>query len=578
MTVKTPIAMVAVLLAVLAFSAASAFAAPVTEKPTVDSESVSNVTPFNATLEAKVTSGDEATEYAFEYAKKATEIGTVSATTLGMGTLPGNLEEQTAVPAETGDVLTPGTTYYYRAVATNGTGTEDGVVESFTTEALQAPMIASERVEGVTHTSAVLLASVDPEYQNTTFQFRFGPAPAYGLLAPAIPESMGGEDFGGDSEVGSNTAGEGLQLQPNTEYHYEAVATNATGTSEGLTSAPGDATFLTLPNPPIASTDEEASAVTTSTATISGSVNPAASGFPAQDDTKYSFQYGTTTSYGHQVSGLLDQVEAEACKIDLEKDETCPSESEAGEGVGAKGEQSNLVGLEPGTTYHYRIVASNLNNAEELNANHADEYGGNLHPQTTYGQDETFTTTATPPILSGVSVQGVTQSAATITGTLEAQGLPTRWELQLGSTPGRLGDQASGNTTGTIPLSLPVGSLSPGTTYYYSLTATNLNGSPPPDEGSFTTAAGAGGSQSPSGSLPAPIPYQTIAELEAKEAREDKSLPGGRGPNSKKSLTRAQKLQKALKVCRKQSKARRAGCEKSAQRRYGRVKVKQRKK
>ena len=46
---------------------------------------------------------------------------------------------------------------------------------------------------------------------------------------------------------------------------------------------------------------------------------------------------------------------------------------------------------------------------------------------------------------------------------------------------------------------------------------------------------------------------------------------GGRGLNS---LTRAQKLAKALKACRKQAKGKRAGCKKQAHAKYGPVKRK----
>ena len=113
-------------------------------------------------------------------------------------------------------------------------------------------------------------------------------------------------------------------------------------------------------------------------------------------------------------------------------------------------------------------MASNLNDAQELNETAPGEYGGTLNPQVVHGEDETFTIPATPPILTGVSVQAITQASATIAATLNPQSLPSRYELQLGATPGELQPVASGGAFKTTELSLPVSSLSPATTYYYS--------------------------------------------------------------------------------------------------------------
>ena len=61
--------------------------------------------------------------------------------------------------------------------------------------------------------------------------------------------------------------------------------------------------------------------------------------------------------------------------------------------------------------------------------------------------------------------------------------------------------------------------------------------------------------------------YQSIAELNAREAKEDKKLPN---PSITKGLTNAQKLKKALKACsRDKGRARRARCVKQANARYG---------
>ena len=97
--------------------------------------------------------------------------------------------------------------------------------------------------------------------------------------------------------------------------------------------------------------------VTDAAATLAGSVNPKGS------PTSYRFEYGTTTAYGSSSSA-----------------------TDAGAGVNAVAASASLSGLAPGTTYHYRVVASN---------------SGGVAP----GGDQTFTTTpassATPTSPAG---------------------------------------------------------------------------------------------------------------------------------------------------------------------------------
>ena len=79
--------------------------------------------------------------------------------------------------------------------------------------------------------------------------------------------------------------------------------------------------------------------------------------------TTYRFAYGKTTGYG----GLTPPVSA-------------------GSGTAAVAAAASLAGLEPGTTYHYRVVASNGDG-------------------TTPGADSTFTTAALPPVaFAGLSI------------------------------------------------------------------------------------------------------------------------------------------------------------------------------
>jgi hypothetical protein len=90
------------------------------------------------------------------------------------------------------------------------------------------------------------------------------------------------------------------------------------------------------------------SSVTETSATVSGTVNPNGS-----EVTNCHVDYGTSTSYGSQA----------------------PCASAPGSGTSAAAASASLSGLTAGTTYHYRVVATNA--------------GG-----TTNGADATFTTAA----------------------------------------------------------------------------------------------------------------------------------------------------------------------------------------
>jgi len=90
-----------------------------------------------------------------------------------------------------------------------------------------------------------------------------------------------------------------------------------------------------------------ASGVTTSTATLNGTVNP--NGLA----TNYHFEWGTTTGYGNSTSTLS-----------------------AGSGTSNVSVSAGITGLTPGVTYHFRLVATNIDG-------------------TRYGNDVTFTTLCT---------------------------------------------------------------------------------------------------------------------------------------------------------------------------------------
>jgi hypothetical protein len=200
------------------------------------------------------------------------------------------------------------------------------------------------------------------------------------------------------------------------------------------------------PKPPLATT-EAAASITANSATVKAGVNP--EGSPAE----YYFEYGTTTAYGSKTAA-------------------------GSEGIGSWSASAAvsqaLGGLSPVTTYHYRVVATSPEGAA-------------------YGQDKTFTTTASTPIVSAESATGVSATQATLPGSVNPQGMSTGYRFEYGKTTAYgtsvpVPDKNVGSGTGAVAVSESVSGLSPATTYHYRLVATNGVNSAATADKTFETA------------------------------------------------------------------------------------------
>ena len=179
-------------------------------------------------------------------------------------------------------ILTPGTTYHYRAVGVNSVGTNYGNDLTFTTLSPKPPAVTNLPASSITITNATLNGLVNPDGLATTVYFQYGLTASYGSysatnLLTATYNS---------SSVSNLISG----LTPGTTYHFRLVASNSAGVSQA-----GDLTFTT-PVPPTVTT-LPATSITSTNATLNGSANPNGAATSAY------FQYGLTTSYGYQ--GIL---------------------------------------------------------------------------------------------------------------------------------------------------------------------------------------------------------------------------------------------------------------------------------
>jgi len=612
--------------------------------PKVDSESVSAVTPGEATLEAQVNPNNETTNYTFEYSttKAAGELTGMIVNVSGGSTLKGFGDQSAGV--STGAVLAPSTTYYYRVIAENEQSKNEpkpaeGVVKEFTT----VPSPFTGAVTEVTATGATFSGTLTP-LSSANQEYYFD----YKLLANR-PECTGEgstspEDAGtgtGTKAVSTKTSEQAIELQPNATYSVCLVASNAFGSDTGQT-----ASFTTNPAPP--KIDSESTSLTP-TIKLYAQINP------NNEQTTYAFEYATKGTVGH--GGAL---EGPVTKV------LGATSLEAG-----FGDQTASISLEsvvsPATTYYYRAVAENSQSRgeekpvegevqsfttpprplvttgaaqsitqtaatlsgevdpegtettyyfayiteagyrEALKDGAANPYAGGestpstsagsstepqaipptpiggLQPGNVYyyaliatnavgqqiGPPKTLTTLAgTPPVVTTGAVSNVSQNSATLSGMVSTSGLQTEYGFEISTTPGNYGPATGlagiGGAT-TEAVSLTLGELQPGTTYYYRVTATSADGTTHGEPVSFTTPG-----------FPTLLTPQTSPPLIASPAIAfPKEEPGSGTTTTPKALTNAQKLTAALKVCRKdKAKGKKAKCEKAARKKYPVAKAK----
>jgi hypothetical protein len=169
---------------------------------------------------------------------------------------------------------------------------------------------------------------------------------------------------------------------------------------------------------------------TSSSATLTGSVTPNGA------ETTYYFEYGTSPNYG----------------------ETTPP-TDAGAGSNAIPITVVLAGLLPGDTYHYRLVATNVDGAS-------------------YGLDGTFQTSAAPKAVTGQATS-VSLTSESLSGTVSANGVETTYYFEYGTTSS-FGETtpvtSAGGDVSPAAVSVIVSDLTLGATYVYALVASSSLG------------------------------------------------------------------------------------------------------
>jgi hypothetical protein len=400
------------------------------------------------------------------------------------------------------------------------------LVGAGTAAAASAPTASTGPVTAVGPTTATVSGSVNPSGAATTWHVDYGTSTSYGSTTGAANAGSGTTSVA----VSQSLTG----LKPGTSYHYRFVATSSSGTAHG---ADG---LLTTSAAPQAVTGS-ATSVSTTSATLNGSVNPESRA------TTWYFEYGTSTSYGTQTA-----------------------KKDAGSGSSPVAVSAAVTGLTSGRTYHFRLVAvsdagtsrgsdqsflassqptvttktassvkdstATLNASVNPNGEATTvtfEYGtstsygaktspkgigsgasstnvsvpvSGLAPSTTYhvrvvasnaagtsgGSDQTFTTTG-PPIVHSGAATGVGSSGATLTGSVDPSGHSTHWYFQYGPSTsyGLVAPAHSASSGGARSVSETVAGLTAGTTYHFRIVAQSSAGTSYSPDAFFTTAGAA---------------------------------------------------------------------------------------
>ncbi len=186
-----------------------------------------------------------------------------------------------------------------------------------------------------------------------------------------------------------------------------------------------------------------ATAVGSTTATVTGSVSPGGQA------TTWSVEYGTSTSYGSTTTA-----------------------KSAGSGSSTVSVSAALAGLRAGTTYHYRVVASN-------------------GAGTSHGTDAVFTTTVPPDVTTGVA-SSITASTATLNGTVDPNSRDTTFYFEYGTSTSygtKTVTKNAGSATTAQSESIGISGLHTGTTYHFRIVATSDAGTSVGKDSSFTSSA-----------------------------------------------------------------------------------------
>ena len=331
--------------------------------------------------------------------------------------------------------LSPETTYFVRAFATNSQGTTYSLETSFTTLAYTAPSISNVGTGSISQTSASASSSIYNDGGSAISQKGFvwstSPNPTVALATKNISAASG-------NSISANITG----LLPDTIYYIRAFATNTTGTGY---SEETSFTTLALSAPTISSL---------STYSVTQTIIDF---YSRSIDTDGG---STTTQKGFVWSTSPNPTIALSTKI---------IDPNSGNSI-----DTSITGLLPATTYYVRAFATNTS-------------GTGYSPETSITTLELST-----PKFSNLSFQNnLTQTRVDVFTSIDSEGgsaiTSKGFVWSTNPNPTIALTTKSFNTNSSIYINFSMTGLLPATTYYVRAFATNTTGTGYSEERAITT-------------------------------------------------------------------------------------------
>ncbi len=181
------------------------------------------VSSSQAFVDGTITPNGTPTTYWYEYGLTSTLGSALPPQNIGSGYFA------VAAPAVIGS-LSPNTTYYFRIVASNASGTVTGASYNFTTNSAPpppgtSPAVHTDAATSLTRTGATVNGRLTPNQALTSYWFEFGTSNAFGDETTI--------QTAGNGTGSKNVSATLTNLEPATKYYFRLNAQNQFGTVVG---------------------------------------------------------------------------------------------------------------------------------------------------------------------------------------------------------------------------------------------------------------------------------------------------------------------------------------------------------
>jgi lysophospholipase L1-like esterase len=391
--------------------------------PSVITLDASSITEDGATLNGTVNPNGFDTDAWFEWGTDPTLASPNITPTQALDNVTTGLPVVTVLSG-----LSFGTTYYFRAVASNIEGLSKGAISNFRTPN-PPPSATTVDADTILEDRAVLNGTVNPNGVATDAWFEWGTDPSLAVFDNTTVQPLGSGTQ--DNSVSFPLTG----LADGTTYYFRVRAQSGVGESSGSILS-----FATLLRPTVVTQD--ASPVTGDGATLRGTVNPNGLATDAWFEWDTDPFFGSFTETPHQPLGSGTQDSAVSFP---------------------------LMGLNSGTTYYFRVRAQSV----------AGDSTGSIFSFLTL----VLPSVATQDASSIALTSNDTQAQATFHGTVNPNGSSTDAWFEWGADPSLVSftettHQSVGSGSTNQPISATATTLTPWRTYYFRAVASGVAGGP----------------------------------------------------------------------------------------------------